>query len=334
MHNDITSNQEKISKMLIVGFKGTVLHEEDPVVRAILQKQIGGVILFAENIVSPLQLSALTKQLRRYADHAALSDFIISIDYEGGTVHRLPESLGFPKRLSAQMMSTLSFAEAKAEAQRMTETLEKFGFNLNFAPVVDVNVNPDNPILGKRERCFSGDPAKVADYANIVIESLNERGITAVIKHFPGHGSSLGDTHLGFVDVTETWQSSELEPYKQLLQHQNDRLMIMTAHVVHRGFDASGLPASLSKAMTTDLLRDITPHRFTIVADDLQMRAVRDHYSLEDAVRLAIAAGADHIIIGNQLMAHEDSMSILDMMRIARILPLILKGLNSEPGFY
>src|SRR3990167_7830714 len=193
MHNDITSNQEKISKMLIVGFKGTVLHEEDPVVRAILQKQIGGVILFAENIVSPLQVSALTKQLRRYADYAALSDFIISIDYEGGTVHRLPESLGFPKRLSAQMMSTLSFAEAKAEAQRMTETLEKFGFNLNFAPVVDVNVNPDNPILGKRERCFSGDPAKVADYANIVIESLNERGITAVIKHFPGHGSSLGD---------------------------------------------------------------------------------------------------------------------------------------------
>ena len=322
--------KEKIGQMLIFGFEGTKLHENDAIVRAISAQQIGGVILFDynyktktydHNIKNPQQLKALVSQLQSYtraaADHHAngLYPLFVSIDYEGGKVNRLQESHGFPKTLTAAEIATHSKADANVYIQKMAETLHQAGINLNFSPVVDVNINRNNPIIGKLGRSFSHDPAIVADYAALYTEAYQRHGIVGVCKHFPGHGSSLGDTHVGLVDVTTTWKKDELEPYKKLFSHPNHCPMVMTAHVINKKLDDSGYPASLSKAVTTDLLRNKMGFDGVVVADDLQMKAIKDHYGTEEAVRLAINAGADMLIFGNQLsVIPQDIATIVNMI--------------------
>lgn len=321
--------KEKIGQMLLVGFKGTKLHRTDPIVQSILAQQIGGVILFDydfqtktfdHNIKNPEQLKHLTHQLQKYANEASANNknsvpLFISIDYEGGKVNRLKEDMGFPKTLSAADIGVLTADEAKQYAEQMATTLKEAGINLNFAPVLDVNVNPDNPVIGQLGRSFSSDPQKVVKYARIFSRAYQNHGILPVYKHFPGHGSSTGDTHVGFVDVTNTWVDEELTPYKQLLQQPEDCPMIMTAHVLHYGLDNKGYPASLSQAITTTLLRETLHFKGVVVTDDLQMKAVSDHYGLVDAVRLAINAGADILVFGNQLVSTpEDPQQIVDLI--------------------
>lgn len=322
--------KEKIGQMLLIGFKGASLHPEDAIVKAILAQQIGGVILFDydyqtkkydHNIKSPAQLKLLTQQLQQYTAQAAVNNqndlgpLFISIDYEGGKVNRLKESYGFPKTLSAADIGQLSIEQATQYATQMAETLREEGINLNFAPVVDVNVNPDNPVIGKLGRSFSSDPKKVIEYAEVFAKAYQDHGVICAYKHFPGHGSSTGDTHQGFVDVTETWKEYELDPYKALLQQTNHFSMVMTAHVVHYKLDPKGNPASLSYAMTTELLREQLHYDGVVVTDDLQMKAITDNYGLSDAVRMAVNAGADILVFGNQLEpVPQDPAQIVDMI--------------------
>ncbi len=120
-------------------------------------------------------------------------------------------------------------------------------------------------------------------------------------KHFPGHGSSTKDSHLGFVDVTDTWQSYELDPYQQLLNSNESCGVVMTAHIVNRQLDESGLPATLSHTILTHLLRNQLNFKGVIITDDMQMKAISDNYGLEQALVLAINAGADMLIFGNNL---------------------------------
>lgn len=302
----------------MIGFQGTELQPNDAVVHAIQGRHIGGVIIFASNIQHPKQLKELIKQLHGYASQAGLEPFFIGIDYEGGTVDRLNPEVGFPQTLSAADIGQLSSEEAKLCAQQMAETLKQLGFNLNFAPNVDVNVNPNNPIIGKRKRSFSSDPKKVAEYAAIFSRAYQDGGIISTFKHFPGHGSSTGDTHVGFVDVTNTWNEAELEPYKQLLPQFDGYSMVMTAHVVHSGLDPNGYPASLSAAITNGILREKLNFSGVVITDDMQMGAVTNNYSLNDAVILAVNAGADMLIFGNQLTPMpQDPLQIIDMIEEA-----------------
>jgi beta-N-acetylhexosaminidase len=321
--------KEKIGQMLILGFKGMELKPQDPIVQAILAKRIGGVILFdynfqtktyQHNIKDPQQLQRLTQQLQEYAQEAAMPlPLFISIDYEGGKVNRLKESYGFPKTLSMAEIARGTDEQATQYAEQMAKTLKENGIHINFAPLVDVNIDPDNPIIGKLGRSFSEDPEKVVHYAKIFSNVYQTHGIIGAYKHFPGHGSSTGDTHEGFVDVTHTWQPSELEPYRQLLQEEgHNHFMVMTAHVVHQGLDNQGYPASLSAAMTTDLLRKKLNFDGVVVTDDLQMKAITDHYGLEEAVQLAINAGADLLIFGNQLVdSPADPQEIIEIIEQA-----------------
>ena len=142
---------------------------------------------------------------------------------------------------------------------------------------------------------------------------MGHQGITCCYKHFPGHGSALGDTHQGFVDVTDTFDKAELEPYLQLLSKQEPPVMIMTAHVINRQLDASGLPATLSHPVLTGLLREKMGFEGVIISDDLQMQAITDHYSLADSLRLTINAGADMVIFGNQLGNHS-ATALIDII--------------------
>lgn len=329
MAQDI-SLKAKIGQMLIFGFKGMEIKEEDKITQSILKQEIGGVILFDydfqtktydHNIQSPTQVKHLTQQLQAYTQEAAaehrnhLYPLFVAIDYEGGKVNRLKETYGFPKTLSAEEIGKKTPKEAIKYADEMAATLKSVGININFAPLIDVNVNPDNPVIGKLGRSYSSDPEKVAEYAGIFSKAYQAEGILCAYKHFPGHGSSTGDTHTGFVDVTQTWKQEELIPYQDLLPKSYACPIVMTAHVQHYGLDSKGYPASISKGMTQDLLRDKLHFDGVVITDDMQMKAIADNYGTHEAVRLAINAGADMLIFGNQLSdTPQDPREIVDMI--------------------
>lgn len=310
------SLREEIGQMLLMGFEGKTIDANSPIVKNIQENNIGGVILFdynsrtktyEKNIESPEQVKKLTRDLQEYTIkankkyHRPQFPLLISVDYEGGYVNRLKEQYGFPATKSAQEVGQDSLSDAESSAQTMAQTLKENGFNLDFAPVLDVNVNPDNPIIGKKERSFSSDAETVSNYASIYSRQFLQQNIQCAYKHFPGHGSSTQDSHLGFVDVTNTWQSYELEPYKQLLNKPNACGIVMSAHIVNRQLDESGLPATLSHTILTDWLRNKLNFKGVIITDDMQMKAISDNYGLDQALVLSINAGADMVVFGNNL---------------------------------
>lgn len=306
---------DKIGQMLMIGVDGMTIEPNAPIINAIEQSNVGGVVLFDynasthlndKNIKNPEQVKKLTADLQRINNfanqhhHRLPLPLLIGIDYEGGKVTRLKEAYGFPPTLSAAEVATLPLSEANKVAAKMANTLVSAGFNVNFSPVLDVNINPDNPIIGAKDRSFSNNPNAVSSYAQIYAENFLEHNIQCVYKHFPGHGSSREDSHLGFVDVTKYWQPDELEPYRQLIGNNHACGMIMTAHIVNQTLDESGLPATLSHKILTDILRHQLQYDGVIVSDDMQMSAISEHYSLEQAVTLAINAGVDILLFGNQ----------------------------------
>ncbi|MEX2397738.1 MAG: glycoside hydrolase family 3 protein [Balneolales bacterium] len=306
-HDDI---EEKIAQMLIVGFRGYELTDDVTIVEDIRERNLGGVILFdydvpagipERNIQSPEQVQSLNKSLQNLTDET----LIIAVDQEGGKVNRLKEQYGFPPTVSHQALGEYDDLDStRAFSSKMAATLADLGFNLNFAPSVDVNTNPDNPVIGSLERSFSDDPAKVALHSEAFIKGHRENGVYATIKHFPGHGSSRDDSHLGMVDVTETWDKLELEPYRYLIEKEVVDV-IMTAHIINNHLDTD-IPATLSQKVLTGMLRSELGYDGIIVSDDMQMGAIADHYGLEQALKASINAGVDMLIFANNSVYEED----------------------------
>lgn len=316
------SLRDKIGQMLLIGFDGKKINAKSPIVKTIEENNIGGVILFDynyhtntfdKNIESPEQVKRLNHELQYYAEQGNLQHhrmqlpLLISVDYEGGQVNRLGEQYGFPPTLSAAEVGKRGIKEAESTAKSMSQTLKKTEFNLDFAPELDVNVNPDNPVIGKKDRSFSSDPKQVTRFARIYTHHFLNQRIQCAYKHFPGHGSSTKDSHLGFVDVTETWHPYELEPFTRLINSNETCGVVMTAHIVNRQLDRSGLPATLSHKILTDLLRNQLHFKGVIITDDMQMKAISENYGLEQALVLAINAGADMLIFGNNLSVPEQN---------------------------
>ncbi len=323
--------RDKIGQMLIIGFEGSRVDTNSPIIKAIQDENIGGVILFDfnpkttnfdKNIESPLQVRQLNYDLQQANTsaqtkyHRRFLPLLISIDYEGGERGtRLNPMKGFPETSSAEMVGKIGVPLANKNAEAMATTLQNLGFNLNFAPDMDVNVNPDNPIIGKLGRSFSSDPNDVAIYAGIYSHHFLYHKIQCAYKHFPGHGSATADSHLGFVDISNTWKPEELEPYVQLIGQEQSCDVVMTAHLVNRKLDESGLPATLSYKVITTLLREKLKFNGVVITDDMQMKAITNHYTLERAVTLSINAGADMLIFGNQLTdVPQDPKAIIDII--------------------
>jgi beta-N-acetylhexosaminidase len=307
----MTSLRNKIAQMLIIGFPESALTLDTPISEWLQSDGLGGVILFdfnmhtrsfEKNLKTREQIKKLNQQLN--ALNASDLPLFISIDYEGGHVDRLKHVDGCRQTLSPYEQSNLSESELKIEIELMADTLADLGFNLNFSPVLDLNLNDVEGIIGKLGRSFSQSPQRVIALATECVRGFNARGIVCCYKHFPGHGSATGDTHQGFVDVSESYQSAELEPYIQLVKNTQQRSMIMTAHVINRQLDPGGLPATLSHTVLTGLLRDELGFDGVIISDDLQMHAIAHHYTLQEALCLTINAGADMVIFGNQLGNH------------------------------
>ncbi len=306
--------KKMIGRMLIVGFDGQSVTKDSKIVKQVQKYHLGGVILFdrhfnertkTKNIRSPKQLKTLTSSLKSFA----LKPLLISVDQEGGKVARLKPAYGFEATPSAKVVSEMDAYMAKHVYDNLAKTLEDAGINCNFAPVVDLAINPQNKVIFGLKRSYSSEPKEVAKYAKIFMDALQEKHIISVLKHFPGHGSSLEDSHNGFVDISETWEEIELEPYIELI-HSGDADMIMTAHVFNSNLDEL-YPSTLSYKANTELLRDKLGYKGVIVSDDLQMGAIAKHYTLEQIVTLSINSGVDMLLFGNQL-AKQDNDELVE----------------------
>ncbi|MBE9502782.1 MAG: glycoside hydrolase family 3 [Proteobacteria bacterium] len=303
----------KIGQMILAGFKGIDVKKSDSIVRDIEERHLGGVILYdydvagekkERNIQSPHQVKKLIKDLQSYAT----IPLIVAIDYEGGKISRLKDSLGFPATVSHQYLGEKDDLNLTYKyATTMAGTLSNLGFNLNLAPVADLMVNPDNPIIAKLERSFSADHKKVSRHVLEFIKASHEQGILTSLKHFPGHGSSATDSHLGMTDVTKTWSSIELEPFKAIIKEKRVDT-IMTAHVYIRNLDPH-YPATLSRAIITDLLRKKLHYDGVVISDDMGMKAITDKFGFETALLKTIEAGVDIIVISNNTGTSEKDVS-------------------------
>jgi beta-N-acetylhexosaminidase len=288
--------ETKIGQMLLVGFGATALAPGSEVLDSIAAGKLGNVVLFGHNILGADQLRSLNASLQQVAPIPLL----ISLDQEGGYVSRLGSWAQLPFNYPAQYLGDTGDVElTRAQGVATADRLRDLGVNLNLAPVVDLNLNPRNPIVGNVQRSYSADPNVVVAHSQAAIEAHRERNIGTTLKHFPGHGSSRADTHLGFVDVTDTWQEIELSPYIQLLAA-GDVDAIMTAHIFNARLDPT-LPATLSSRVVNDLLRDKLGYNGVVITDDMRMRAISDIYRPEDAIQKAIEAGVDLIAISNNI---------------------------------
>lgn len=280
--------------MLVAGFPGRAPTQDDPIMRAIRDDGLGGVILFARNIESPTQLAQLTASLRAAAGERTL---LIAIDQEGGAVARLNQDNGFPAAPTAARVGRRNDPDhARQVGTAIAQTLVDAGINLNLAPVVDLNVNPANPSIGALGRSFSADPDVVVAMAGGFIDGHRERGVLTTLKHFPGLGSATGDTDRDFVDITQTWTEAELEPFRRLIAAGQADL-VMVGNAFNGQLDQRN-PASLS-APTLNLLRDDLGWDGVAITDDLMAGALTDNYTADEVLRRAIRAGNDLLLLAN-----------------------------------
>ncbi|MBV2130533.1 glycoside hydrolase family 3 protein [Rheinheimera sp. SM2107] len=275
--------------------------------KLISQYDIGGVILFAENLQHSEQIIGLNRQLQQAAARSALKQpLFIGIDQEGGRVARLPRELA--TSFSGNMAIGATYPEhgshfAELAGAITAAELLALGINVNFAPTVDVNVNPDNPVINVR--AFAEDPAVVAELGGAMTAAMQQQGVIAALKHFPGHGDTHVDSHLGLPRVEhsrEQIDQVDLLPFTEIInKHQPG--MIMTAHIQYPALDSSTFtakdgqqmikPATLSRAILHDLLRQQMSYNGLIVTDALDMAGISHFFSPHDAVIATFQAGAD-----------------------------------------
>lgn len=294
-----------IGQMIMVGIGDfSRLDKSAPIFQSIRSGKTGGVILFEKNLSSKNTEENL-KEIISYAQAQASIPLLVSIDEEGGRVSRLKPKYGFLPSVTAQYLGTVDHPDTtRMYAGRIAASLYRLGINMNFAPDVDVNVNPQNPVIGGYGRSYSADPKAVARHAALVMHAHATYGIIPVIKHFPGHGSSKNDTHMGMADVSGTWQFQELLPYKILIDS-GKVTAVMTAHIVNDALDPSKLPSTLSPLIVTGILREFLGFNGVVVSDDMQMRAISKEYGLEEAVKKAVLAGVDILLFANNVPDYE-----------------------------
>lgn len=303
----------------MVGLKATELTGEE---RNIFRDgAFGGFILYQHNLSDPEQIVGLCRSLWDFpAEHPPF----IAIDEEGGRVHRLPEP--FTRFPAAALIGRnndpdLAYRLGRAGAEELTLA----GINLNFAPVLDVNSNPENPVIG--DRSFASDPVRVIRLSNSWMQGLRDGGIIPCVKHFPGHGATDRDSHFMLPVMDRSLQelaAVELRPFIHACRNKVETLM--TAHVLYPALDAH-FPATLSHAIVTGFLRQQLGYEGVVFSDDMEMKAITDHYShgipsvcrvgdeegvgLEEAALIAVRAGIDVLLYGHELPRALEAFELL-----------------------
>jgi len=286
-------------QLLITGFRGTKPGDaEVDRVRGMLEAGLcAGVILLRRNCISLEQISVLSRAFR---DAAGDLTPIISIDQEGGRVARLDGGNGFLNWMSAREIASSGMSDAEIETYwtKRAWQLSEAGINLNYAPVVDLNVNPNNPVIGKLGRAFGSEPGQVSRMAELFVRAHRAAGVKTSLKHFPGHGSSSTDSHKDTADISKSWKEIEFEPFANMMR---GGLVdsVMNGHLMHPRFsDESWMPASLSWNSVKEIRQNLG-FQGVIITDDMQMAAVEDLMPLEAAAVAAVNAGNTFLIYSN-----------------------------------
>ena len=290
------SLEQMAGQMIVVGFSGDSVSDKAVVAlrEEIAAGRLGGVMYLKPNVASLKAVGAMNAAFR-----AASPDLppFLTLDQEGGAVERLTEAVGFTELPRAvQVAAANSPEQARRIYGDMAQKVAALGFTVNFGPVVDLNLNPNNQIIAKYGRAFGRTARIVIPYARAFIEGHHAAGLLTSLKHFPGHGSSTADSHEGFVDITESWQETELDPYRVLIG-EGLADIVMVGHLIHR--DYSELPSSLSPEWITGVLREDLGYDGVVISDDLEMGAIREHFSMRETIIDAVMAGMDVLLFSN-----------------------------------
>ena len=298
--------EKMIGQLLVLGFDGNRASQAAPkrIAEHLANGRLGGVVFFGRNIKSAKDVRGLTSMFLSEglkSGHVPL----IAIDQEGGEVQRLHSKHGVDDVPPASAIAKEDPKTALTVYSAMARSLKEFGFNFNLGPVIDVNINPTNPIIGARGRSFSKNPDVVTEYAAAFILAHADQGILTSVKHFPGHGSSTRDSHEGQVDISKTWKvKEELKPYKELIK---TGLVdtIMTGHLNLNMYSTpeDPRPATLSPMLINELLRapDQLGYDGVVITDDLEMKAVRNKWTFEERLIMALKAGNDILLNANSI---------------------------------
>ncbi|CAG7650072.1 beta-N-acetylhexosaminidase [Paenibacillus allorhizosphaerae] len=300
---------EKIGQLLLVGLDGDELSE--PVKELIVTYHVGGFILYKNNVKDGRQLQQLTGALKEANRAVSGIPLWMSVDEEGGRVTRMPDEL--VKIPSAQKIGKANKPEVSLQiGQTLGDMLSAYGLNMDFAPVLDVNSNPNNPVIG--DRSFGNNAELVGKLGMQTMKGLQSRNVIPVVKHFPGHGDTSVDSHVGLPIVNhdlDRLRSLELKPFGEAVRAGADAVMV--AHILLPKLD-SAAPASFSKAVVTDLLRKEMGFEGVVITDDLTMGAVVQHYDLAKAAVQSIAAGSDVLLVGH---GREQELSVFRAVKDA-----------------
>ncbi|MCX7615470.1 MAG: beta-N-acetylhexosaminidase [Clostridiales bacterium] len=286
------TTEQKAGQLLMVPFSGTsITHETE---KHFSDHLLSNVILFSANIPDSKTAKQLTMEIQSLSEKLTGMKALISIDQEGGRVVRIRDQVTvFP---SARKIGMTGDPKNAYTAGYVTaKQLLRLGINFNLAPVFDVDTNKNNPVIG--DRAYSNDPKKVAEFALQFAKGSNDGGMPACAKHFPGHGDTSVDSHKELPILNfdrKRLDSIELYPFKQAVDQKIDA--ILAGHIACPALDESGLPASLSKKILTDLLRNEYRYNGLILTDSMDMAAITSHFSPEKAAVLAVTAGADMLI--------------------------------------
>lgn len=298
---------EKIGQMIVAGFNGTDVNEE--LINLVNTNKVGGVILFKRNIETSEQLKKLNNNIDGLNKEIPL---FISVDEEGGRVNRLPSDMeNFPSAREVGLKNDKDYAYNNGKS--IGESLKVTGFNMNYAPVLDIFSNPKNTVIG--DRAFGSDVETVSTMGIATMKGIEEEGIISVIKHFPGHGDTSVDSHYGLPIVYKTLEeleNFELIPFKKAIKEGCKAIMV--SHILLDKIDKQN-PSSMSETVITDILREQLGFDGVVITDDMEMGAITENFTIEDACVQSIIAGCDIVLIGsgnesiyNTIQAIKDSI--------------------------
>ncbi|MBE1531381.1 glycoside hydrolase family 3 protein [Actinomadura algeriensis] len=301
------SLQDKVGQLFVPTF-----YSRADALRTIRRYKVGGLIYFPENFGSPEETAAQSNALQK----ASKIPLVLGVDEEQGIVTRTPFITRFPGNMA--LGATADPAQARAAARVTGAELRAVGINLDYAPVADVNVNPNNPVIGVRS--FGSDPARVSRMVTGAVKGYQDAGVAAVAKHFPGHGDTATDSHTGLPVIEHSpdeWRKIDAPPFEAAIGAGVDA--IMTAHIVVPNLDRSGDPATLSKSVLTGLLREKLGYDGVITTDSLRMEGVRTKYGDGAVAVRAVQAGADQLLMPPDLPeAYEAVLKAVESGKITR----------------
>jgi len=312
----LMSLDEKLGQMIMAGLEGYVV--DDDARQMIESYHVGGFILYSRNVESQEQLLDLTNSLKSINANNKFPLFI-SVDEEGGRISRMPKELkNIPTNKEIGKINSQEFSYKIGGL--LAEELKAFGFNMDFAPVLDISSNPKNPVIG--DRAFGSDENIVSDLGVQTMKGMEAAGVIPVVKHFPGHGDTSVDSHVGLPSVDndlERLKSFELIPFANAIENGAD--VVMVAHILMPKIDKEN-PATLSKAIITDILIEQMNFDGVVITDDMTMGAIAENYDLGTASVKSVEAGSDIILVAH---GYDNAITTLKSIKEA-----VEKGLISE----